>query len=159
TALFEVTDPEKFLSVQAGYLAAARREFGRELRVGKASHRGTPLETFATPRREVSLYRAVLGKVVACSNSPQALRRVIARHARAHPSLAESLDFQYMRTVFRRDAREEDGFVFLSDAFIRRLVGPATRIKQRRRLEARATLTLLGHAAVVAGWQMGKLPP
>ncbi len=49
-----------------------------------------------------------------------------------HAALADSLDYQYMRTVFRLEDRLEDGFVFLSDRFIRTLVGPATRIKTKR---------------------------
>src|SRR5262249_42056795 len=54
---------------------------------------------------------------------------------------------------------QEDGFVFLSDAFIRNLVGPATRIKERRRLEGLTSLYMVTHGALYHGWERGKLPP
>src|SRR5262249_47350211 len=122
------------------------------------------IESYVTPRREVSLYRAAGlyrgagGDVVVCSNSPAALRRVLDVRAGKGAALAKAPDFRYMRTTFVRNAKVEDGFVFLSDAFIRRLVGPATRIKAWRRAEARAALTLAGEAALFTGWETGKLP-
>jgi hypothetical protein len=116
------------------------------------------IDGWRTPAREVSCYRAALGDVIVCSNSLDAIRRVIDAHAGKLRSLADSLDFQYMRTVFERNASKEDGFVFLSDAFIRRLVGPATRIKAMRRGQARSALALASHAAVFAGHEAGTLP-
>src|SRR5205814_405860 len=52
----------------------------------------------------------------------------------------------------------EDGFAFLSDAFIRQLVGPASKVKEKRRLEALTSLTLATHGALFAAWETGKLP-
>ena len=63
-----------------------------------------------------------------------------------------------MRTVFSSADKKEDGFVFLSDAFIRRLVGPASRIKEKRRLEALTSLHMLTNAALFGAWETGKLP-
>ncbi|MBI1830602.1 MAG: hypothetical protein HYR84_04025 [Planctomycetes bacterium] len=63
-----------------------------------------------------------------------------------------------MRTIFRADDAAEDGFVFLSDAFIRNLVGPAVRIKERRRLEALTSLQMVAQGAMYTAWQTGKLP-
>src|SRR5205823_14908841 len=101
-----------------------------------------------------------LGNVAACSNSLPALRRVIALYARwgKGKALVDALDFQYMRTIFVRDPTKEDGFAFLSDAFIRALVGPASKIKQKRRLEARAALTAATNAALFVGHETGRLP-
>jgi len=75
-----------------------------------------------------------------------------------HIALANSLDFQYMRTVFRLEDPLEDGFVFMSDPFIRNLVGPATRIKERRRLEALTSLAMVTNGALFTAWETGKLP-
>ena len=89
------------------------------------------------PTGKSSLHRAALfGDFVVYSNSPAGLRRVVDAHQGRLKSLAEALDFRYMRTVFPADAEKEDGFVFLSDPFIRQLVGPASKIKEKRRLEA-----------------------
>jgi hypothetical protein len=116
------------------------------------------VESFVTPLREVSLHRAAFGDYVVYSNSCAALRRVLDTRAGRRKALADSLDFQYMRTVFRRDDTDEDGFAFLSDAFIRQLVGPASKIKEKRRLEALTSLELATHGALFAAWETGKLP-
>jgi hypothetical protein len=158
TLLVDAAFPAGFRKVQDLFVARARKAHGEGLKETSEDYRGVRVEGFATPRREVSLYRATVGKVVVCSNSPTAIRHVIDTHAGSRKALAESLDFQYMRTVFVRDAKEEDGFAFLSDAFIRRLVGPATRIKEMRRQQARAALQLTGHAALFVGLDEGKLP-
>lgn len=50
------------------------------------------------------------------------------------------------------------GFAFLSDAFIRRLLSPASKIKEQRRLQALASLTLANHAALFHAWETGRLP-
>ena len=72
-------------------------------------------------------------------------------------ALADSLDFKYMRTVFRLGDEKEDGFLFLSDAFLRHLVGPSLRIKERRRLEALTSLYMVTHGAMFTAWETGKL--
>lgn len=157
TVLFDVTDPKRFLAVHDRLIA--RANWGQEEgQAGGTVHRGVRIEGFTRTRREVSLYRSVLGAIVVCSNSPTAIRHVIDVQAGARKALADALDFQYMRTVFRRNASQEDGFAFLSDAFVRRLVGPATRIKQARRQQARAALTVATHAALTLGIDSGYLP-
>jgi hypothetical protein len=119
---------------------------------------GTTIETFVTPRREVSLHRATLGDFVIYSNSPAGVRRVIDAQRKGGKCLAESSDFKYMRTVFPLGDEKEEGFVFLPDAFIRQLTGPASRIKEKRRLEALTSLYMVTNAALFCAWETGKLP-
>src|SRR5262249_8248387 len=125
---------------------------------GKAEYQGVVVESFVTPRREVSLHRAAFADYAVYSNSPAGVRRVIDAHQGKRKRLADALDFQYMRTVFRLHDPAEDGFVFLSDAVTRSLVGPAVRIKERRRLEALASLQMATHGALYTAWETGKLP-
>lgn len=158
TVLLDVAFPASFTKVQDLHIAGARKAHGKQLQETKETYRGTEIQGFATPRREVSLYRASQGNVVICSNSPTAIRHILDVHAGKRTSLADSLDFQYMRTVFRRDAKQEDGFAFLSDPFVRRLVSPATRIKKLRRQDARAAMQLASHAALFIGIDDGKMP-
>jgi hypothetical protein len=158
TVLFEPTDKKHFLTALDSLVEQTTKPFGAEVKVTRETHRGIAIDGWRTPRREISAYRAEVGGVVVCSNSPVAIRRVIDTHAGTEKSLGDSLDFRYMRTVFERDAKKEDGFVFLSDAFIRRLVNAPTRIKAMRRQQARATLALASHAALFAGYETGKLP-
>ncbi len=158
TVIFQVADRALFLAAADVYLTEAREAHHGQLREGKDEYRKVAIESLVTPLREISLHRAVFGEFVVYSNSPAGLRRVIDAHQGLTTSLADSADFQYMRTVFPLHDKEEDGFVFLSDAFIRRLVGPASRIKERRRLEALTSLQMLTNAALFTAWETGKLP-
>jgi hypothetical protein len=158
TLIFHVTNRALFLAAVEPFIAETRKEFGDRLRESKSEHKGTTIENFVTPLREVSLHRAVVGDYVIFSNSPVAVRRVLDTHAGRYKSLAQSLDFRYMRTVFRRDDKQEDGFAFLSDAFIRQLVGPGSKIKEKRRLEALTSLRMVTDAALFAAWETGRLP-
>jgi hypothetical protein len=156
--LFQVPNRALFLGAMQQFISEARKEHGKELREDKYEVSGVAVETFTTPHREVSLHRATLDDVVVYANSPVGMRRIIEAHQGKAKSLDESLDYQYMRTVFRLEDPLEDGFVFLSDAFIRKLVGPATRIKERRRLEALTSLGMATNAALFHAWETGKLP-
>ena len=158
TVIFHVTDPQVFLKGVEPFLQQARKEFGGRLRESQTRYHDLWLESFVTPHREVSLHRVVLGQFVVYSNSPVALRRVIDAHQGRLRALADSLDFQYMRTVFRLEDEREDGFAFLSDAFIRQLVGPVSKIKEKRRLEALTSLGMVTNAALFTAWETGKLP-
>jgi hypothetical protein len=158
TVLFHVSDRDAFLEGLEPYLKEARDQYGDQLQEDRRAYRKTTISSFVTPLREVSLYRAAVDDFVICSNSPAAIRRVLDTHAGRRTPLSDSLDFQYMRTVFVRGDGDEDGFAFLSDAFIRQLVGPESKIKTKRRLEALASLTLATHAALYAGAETGRLP-
>jgi hypothetical protein len=158
TVLFQVRDRKAFLTGVQSFIDAARKEFGAELKENKEKHRGIEIESFVSPLREVSVYRAGFDDFVVYSNSPVGLKRVLSTRAGWIQSLWHSLDFRYMRTVFNRDDKEEDGFAFLSDAFIRQLVGPASKIRERRRLEALTTLSMLTHGAMFTSWETGRMP-
>lgn len=158
SVLFHVKNRAGFLAGVEQFLAAARKEHGQELEETKEQYHGIAVERFVTPLREVSLHRASFDEFVIYSNSTVGLWRILDTFRGEHPSLGDSLDFQYMRTVFDRNDAQEDGFAFLSDAFIRQLVGPASKIKEKRRLEALTSLSMLTHGAMFAAWETGRLP-
>jgi hypothetical protein len=152
TVIFKVASSQAFLTAVAPFLQEARQEFAAQLKEDRHDYHGTTVESFVSPLREVSVYRAVIGDCVLYSNSPTGIRRALDAHYGRQKALSDSLDFQYMRTIFRLEAPEEDGFVFLSDAFIRQLVGPTSKIKEKRRLEALTSLSMATNAALFAGW-------
>lgn len=158
TVMFHVSNRKAFLAGVNGFLEKARKKFGKDLEESVDAYRGITIERFVTPLREVSMHRAAFKDFVVYSNSPVGLQRVLDTHLGRHKSLWDSLDFQYMRTVFRVDDKEEDGFAFLSDAFIRQLVSPASKIKEMRRLEALTSLDLITHGAMFTAWETGGLP-
>jgi hypothetical protein len=158
TVLFHVNDRKLFLTAVDKFINEARRELGAQLSETRSVYHDISVESFVTPLREVSAHRAVFGDFIVYSNSPVALRRVIDAHQGRLKSISDSLDFQYMRTVFRLEDDLEDGFAFLPDAFIRQLVGPRSKIKEKRRLEALTSLQMVTHAAMFSAWETGKLP-
>jgi hypothetical protein len=158
TVVFEVANPALFRGAVEGFLKEARQEYGDRLREGRETYHGTAIETFVTPLREVSLHRATLGDFVIYSNSSAGVRRVIDAQRKGGKCLADANDFKYMRTIFPLADDKEDGFVFLSDAFIRQLTSPASRIKEKRRLEALTSLYMVTNAALFCAWETGKLP-
>jgi hypothetical protein len=158
TILFHLANPKLFKAAVEPFIKEARQKFRAKLKEEKADYQNVTIESYVTPLREVSLHRAFLGDVAVYSNSPAGIRRVIDVSGDKLKPLADSLDFQYMRTVFRADDKDADGFVFLSDPFIRNLVGPALRIKERRRLEALTSLQMAMHAAMFTAWETDKLP-
>jgi hypothetical protein len=158
TVLFHLANPALFKAAVEPFIKEARKKFGKNLKEAKGEHQGIAIESYVTPLREVSLHRAFVDDMAVYSNSPAGLRRVIDAAKGKLKPLADSLDFQYMRTVFRADDKDADGFVFLSDPFIRNLVGPSVRIKERRRLEALTSLQMITHGAMFTAWETGKLP-
>jgi len=157
TVLFHVRNRELFLAAVEPFLQDARKEWGSQLRQRQESYQGILIESFVTPLREVSLHRATLGDFVVYSNSPAAVRRIVDTQQGRLPALADALDFQYMRTIFSAGASEE-GFAFLSDAFIRQFVGPASKIKEKRRLEVLTSLAMCTNDAMFTAWETGELP-
>lgn len=158
TVIFHVRNAGLFLAAVEPQVEAARKEHGDRLRHQKEKYQGVELESYTTPLREVSLHRATVGEYVIYSNSLVGLRRVLDAHAGRIKRLSDSLDFRYMRTVFRADDKQEDGFVFLSDAFIRQFVGPHSKIKEKRRVEALTSLYMLTHGALFCAAETGHLP-
>jgi len=72
--------------------------------------------------------------------------------------LGDSEEFSFIRTMMPEGAAEEDGFLYMSDPFIRKLVGPQAKLSQRRRLVCYNHLRMIGHASLMHTTETGKLP-
>jgi hypothetical protein len=94
------------------------------------------------------------------SNSLPAFRRVLDCVAgdKQAKRLGESPEFRYIRSLMPRGAAEEDGFVYLSDPFIRRLVGPQVKLTERRRVLVYNHLRMIGHACLMFRTEHGRAP-
>jgi hypothetical protein len=156
--IFHVANRPLFLGAVQPFIEEARKKFGDQLKESKAEDNGVTIESFVTPLREVSLHRAVVEEYVIYANSRAGLRRILDTYQGRHKALTDARDFQYMRTIFRYDDKDEAGFAYLSDAFIRQLVGPASKIKEKRRLEALTSMYMLTEGALYHAWETGKPP-
>jgi hypothetical protein len=162
TVLFHLKDADKVLAALNGILdsclADVRKEGDPELTEVELFLGGEKVLSWRNRLRTVCLYRAKAGDFLIYSNSRPALKKVLGLYHGKGLALADSLDFRYMRTIFRATDRDEAGFAFLSDAFIRQLVGPVHKIKAKRRLEARAGLELATHSALAMAVEQGRWP-
>ena len=163
TLLFQVKQPEVFRLRMDGFLAAAEQSRPDAVRTtGKVL--GVEYVQIATPDRDVHVFSAYPRRDLHVrSNSKAALKRVLETIVgrsvdgrREVRPLGSATEFKYIRTLMPRGAKEEDGFVYLSDPFIRRLVGAELKLTQSRRLLCYNHLRMIGHAAMLYRTQYGR---
>ncbi len=112
----------------------------------------------AVRQHRLTLHDETLGDVVVVSNSGAALSRVVDAAEGRRVALKDSGDFRYFRARFPYDEKTEDGFGFLSDAFVTHVTGPRVKILQARRMQAAADLAGVAHGALLHGWLAGQAP-
>jgi hypothetical protein len=94
------------------------------------------------------------GRVVV-STSKKALDRILS--LKIEDSLAQSADFKYMRSVLPEDT-DEALYAYLSEAFLRRLVGPRLRVLESRRVRCASKLRTLTNACLLFHEEKGRSP-
>lgn len=147
-AIFRLKNRPLFDANRALRVAEAKRA-RPDAKEAKETLRGREVSCVTTPDRKIHAFRADLDDFCAVANSRALLERILAAWDGAAPSLAESADFRYMRTIFPARAEREDGFLYLSDAFIRKLVGPAWKIARARRFTCGGSLRTLENAVTL----------
>ena len=127
--------------------------------------RGVPVEHLSTIDRSINVFSAYPSpELHVRSNSPVALERVLAAikgenaDGAAVTRLGDTDEYKYIRTLMKRGAAEEDGFVYLSDPFIRRMVGAEVKLTERRRMLCYNHLRMIGHASLMYATERGKAP-
>lgn len=83
------------------------------------------------------------------SNSQTALDLILKSIESPTDALGASDEFRYVRSLMPWCQDEEDVFVYFSDAFVRRLVGPNLRVAQRRRLICYSQLRMIAHEVML----------
>jgi hypothetical protein len=126
--------------------------------VTKSDYQGVAIESYATPDRRVNAYLAWVGEYKVHANSLPLLKRILDTAAGRGRSMAENLDFQYMRTIFPGTADQEDGFLYFSDAHIRKLLSPLWKIEEQRRVVCQNHLRMIGNAATLYRTDKGLHP-
>lgn len=164
TLLFELRQPDVFRARMDAFLAAAQKARPDAAR-SDGELLGVRYVHLATPDRAVHVFAADPAKDLHVrSNSKAGLARVLAaiagRDAAGRPvrRLGESEEFRYLRTLLPRGAAEEDGFVYLSDPFVRRIVGPEVKLTEARRMACYNHLRMIGHAALLHRTERGAAP-
>ncbi len=165
TMLFHAKQPIVFRAKMEQLLtnAASRREDAKRV---EGQYLGIDYAHVATPDRRVFVYSAYPSlDVHVRSNSRAGLERVIeaivgkGKGDDAVERLGETDEFRYVRTLMPPGAPEEDGFIYLSDPFVRRLMSPQLRLTQRRRQACYNNLRMIGHAGLMYRTQTGQAAP
>ena len=120
---------------------------------------GKKTDYLFTSDRKINSYLVTLkdGTVI-ISNSRKAVERIIQASGKKIKRLSDAHDFKYMRSIYPADEKIEDAFLYLSDSFIRRLVGPELRIKEARRVNETIRLATLEKYILYHYQLLGKLP-
>ena len=140
--LFEAENPsllEALLLAQVKLAAAntptAKAEEGE---VGGLKYHG-----FRSPDRAISSYIARLENAVIVTNSLEQLKRLGEVAEKKMPAIDTLPEYIFFRNRYKLGDAEETGFVFLSDATIRRWCGPRWRIATSRQTRDLAVLAEL----------------
>ncbi|MBM4059981.1 MAG: hypothetical protein FJ265_02645 [Planctomycetes bacterium] len=155
TLLFRLRQPELFRARMQSFLDAAKQL--PEAATAWFEIAGVRVEQVATSDGAVRVFAAdPAPDLHVRSNSRAALERVLATVAGTAPRLGDSDEMRYVRTLLPAGAPEEDGFVYLSDAFVRRIVGPQVKLQERRRLLCSSMLRMIGHAGLLHRTEHGE---
>jgi prepilin-type processing-associated H-X9-DG protein len=164
TLLLQFQLPELFKGRMDGFLSNALNSRA-DAKQMKDSYLGVAYVHVETPDREINVYSAYPAPDLHVrSNSLVGLQRVLDAIQGKKPDgesvrrLGDTAEFAYIRTLFPEGAKEEDGFIYLSDPFIRRLVGPQVKLAERRRLLCYNQLRIIGHAALLYQTEHGHPP-
>jgi Protein of unknown function (DUF1559) len=162
TLLFRFRQPELFHARMDSFLSNAEKSHVNARR-SEGEYQGVRYVEVSTPDRSVHVFSAYPEpNLHVRSNSRMALNRVIDVIRGKDPAgqavtrLGDTPEFAYIRTLMPEGAPEEDGFVYLSDPFIRGLVGPQLKLTERRRMVCYNHLRMIGHAALFHLTQHGK---
>jgi hypothetical protein len=162
TLLFRFKQPELFQTRMNSFLTDAAKSHA-DARRSEGEHQGVRYVEVSTPDRSVHVFSAYPEPDLHIrSNSRHGLERVIDAikgkdaGGQAVIRLGDTDEFAYIRTLMPEGAPEEDGFIYLSDPFIRRLIGSQVKITERRRMTCYNHLRMIGHAALFHQTQYGK---
>ncbi len=161
TLLFRFDQDLVFRTQMDAYLTAAEKSIAGVTRK-EETWEGIPFVHLTSRDREVHVFSAYPEKGLHVrSNSRTAflsVLRLIGPSDKSFPSLGQSEEFAYVRTLMPADAPDEDGLVYLSDPFIRRLVGPEVKLTELRRLRCFNNLRMIGYAAAMYATENGHDP-
>jgi hypothetical protein len=157
TLLFQLKQPEVFRAKMDQYLAAAEKSRPDAVRsTGKIGD--VEYVSIATPDRAIHVFSAYpKPKLHVRSNSKAALEKILKTIGgeKDSPRMSDTAEFKYIRTLMPRGDKREDGLVYLSDPFIRKLVGAELKLTEARRLLCYNHLRMIGHASMLYRTQYG----
>ncbi|MHC4085455.1 MAG: hypothetical protein ACYSU3_13985, partial [Planctomycetota bacterium] len=153
--IIEVKSRRVFNTMMNSHAKKALKANG-DAKVSESKYEGIAIRSILTPDRRISSHSAYLGDYKVYSNSMDMLHVIINTYSKKRKSMAENLDFKYMRTIFPGTAAAEDGFIYMSDSFIRKLLSARWKIEAQRRIICQNHLRMIANAATMYRTEMRK---
>ena len=164
TLLFRFKQPVVFKTRMDGFLQTAEKADAQVKRTAGKSG-GIDYVHLTNADRTIHVYSAYPEpNLHVRSNSLAGFERVLdairgkTAAGQAVQRLGDTSEFAFIRTLMPRGSKEEDGFLYLSDPFIRKLVGPGLKLTERRRVLCYNHLRMIGHASLMHRGETGSLP-
>lgn len=157
TFIFRLAKPEIFNAAAERWLKDGRAKFP-QLVEREFNYRGHKIAGRYTEDRLVSSFVARHDAYVIYSNSHAAIRRIIDALVGATPRLHDALDYRYLSALLPPADGPQDGYFYASEAFLRRQVGPALKISEKRRVQCFNNLVMLNNASLLYRLENGKSP-
>jgi hypothetical protein len=157
TLLFRVKQPEAFRGATRQWQELARKSHP-DLIERTFNYRGHKVAAHYTEDRLVSSFVVEQGGYFVFSNSHRAIRQVIDTLTGKSRSLADAADYRAATILLPPGTEANAGYFFASEAFLRRLLSPASRISERRRVLCFNNLVMLNNASLFYRLEHGKSP-
>ena len=157
TMIFRLKKPELFQAAAAEWLAQVKKKYP-EITEREFNYRGHKVAARYTNDRVVSSFVVNHGDYAIYSTSHAAIRRVVdAATGKAAP-LADALDYRYVSTILPPAPDPQSGYLYISEAFVKRLIGPESKIAEKRRMQCFNHLVMLNNASMFYRLEYGKSP-
>ncbi len=157
TLIFRVKKPEAFEAAAANWLADVKKQ-RPDLEERQANYKGHKVLLRSTKDRVVSSFVVKHDEFYIYSNSPAAVQKMVETINGKVPPLANALDYRYVTTILPPVDDAKSGYLFASEAFIKRLIGPEAKIAEKRRLQCYNNLVMLNNASLMYRLEHGKSP-
>ncbi|MDV6029620.1 MAG: hypothetical protein F9B45_05845 [Phycisphaera sp. RhM] len=122
------------------------------------NYRGHQVTARYTSDRLVSAFTTRHDDYYVFSNSHRAIRRIVDASLGEVDRLHDAADYRYISTLMPPSTDANSGYYFASDAFIRRIVAPAAKISQKRRVECFNNLVMQNNASLFFRLEYGRSP-
>jgi hypothetical protein len=157
TVLVRLRKADVFEKSAGGWLEQVKKKVP-EVQEREFNYRGHRLQARYTEDRAVSSFMVRLGDYAVFSNSHRAIRKVVDTQSSSQPSLADALDFRYVTTLLPPSTDASSGYLYASEAFLKRLVSPAAKIAEKRRFQAYNNLVMINNASLLYRMETGTSP-
>ncbi len=157
TVILRVADQALYQKEAESWTLAARQGHP-ELVEREFNYRGHKVSVQYTNDRIVSSFITQQDDFVVYSNSHRAIRRIVDVALDNQSSLHEALDYQYVTTILPPSDADNSGYFFASEAALRRLISPAAKISQKRRVQCFNNLVMQNNASLFFRLEYGRSP-